>query len=284
MIIFKKTISYLLAFVLGIILLFEIILLFLNDSLLSEMNMQIELKNTNYYYNIYSIILNTAKDYVMQSGFHEIVLDDVITEKRTQNDLNHAIHCLYNNKKVEINTSDLREKLSKNIKKQIEIKNYEIDNQTQNAINEFEDSIINEYKSNMYYSEEIANQIGTYIPKISQIVLATIIILAIIIIILLIILYKLNKPSIGIGFIISGIICILVKIYSGTNIVINNILILNWAFSQTMIHIMNILVQKIFMTGIVFTSLGFLTILLCEYDISKKFYKNKKKKRASDGK
>lgn len=273
----KRTISYILAFIVGLLIILAVALAFISNNILNETNMQIEFKNTNYYYNIFSIIENTAKDYVMQSGFHEMVLNDVITENKVQNDLDNVINNLYNNKKIDLNTDEIREKLHKNIKKQIEVKKYDVDNEMQAGINEFEDSIINEYKANMYYSEDIANLISKYLQKISQMVIITIIVLSILIIILCVILFKLNKPAIGISFIISGAFFIIIKIYSGVNLAINNVLILNWAFSRTMSYILNNLIQQMFIAGIVLTLVGSLTILFYEYK------KNKKKIRNSDG-
>ena len=279
----RKILSYLLGFVLALLIIVQTILVCTYNNVLNEVNIQIQLKNTSYYYNIYSIIENTAKDFVMQSGFNEIVLDGVITESRVQNDLNSVINCVYNNKKIEINTNEMKEILHKNIKKQIEIKNYEVDKQTQIEINEFEESIIKEYKANMFYSEDVINVIAKYLQKVRQMVLIAIIVMFIIIAVLGFIVFKLNKPTLGISFIIAGLFSIILKICSGVGVAINNILLLNWAFSKTLVYIINNIVKQIYTTGIILTILGVAIIIYYEYEINKKIYKNKKKIRDNDG-
>ena len=208
----RKILSYLLGFVLALLIIVQTILVCTYNNVLNEVNIQIQLKNTSYYYNIYSIIENTAKDFVMQSGFNEIVLDGVITESKVQNDLNSIINCVYNNKKIEINTNEMKEILHKNIKKQIEIKNYEVDKQTQIEINEFEESIIKEYKANMFYSEDVINVITKYLQQVKQMALIGIIVMFIIIAVLGFMVFKLNKPTLGISFIIAGLFSIILKI------------------------------------------------------------------------
>ena len=279
----RKILSYLLGFVLALLIIVQTILVCTYNNVLNEVNIQIQLKNTSYYYNIYSIIENTAKDFVMQSGFNEIVLDGVITESKVQNDLNSIINCVYNNKKIEINTNEMKEILHKNIKKQIEIKNYEVDKQTQIEINEFEESIIKEYKANMFYSEDVINVITKYLQQVKQMALIGIIVMFIIIAVLGFMVFKLNKPTLGISFIIAGLFSIILKICSGVGVAINNILLLNWAFSKTLVYIINNIVKQIYTTGIIFTILGVAIIIYYEYEINKKIYKNKKKIRDNDG-
>ena len=279
----RKISSYLLGFVLALLIIVQTILVCTYNNVLNEVNIQIQLKNTSYYYNIYSIIENTAKDFVMQSGFNEIVLDGVITETKVQNDLNSIINCVYNNKKIEINTNEMKEILHKNIKKQIEIKNYEVDKQTQIEINEFEESIIKEYKANMFYSEDVINVITKYLQQVKQMALIGIIVMFIIIAVLGFMVFKLNKPTLGISFIIAGLFSIILKICSGVGVAINNILLLNWAFSKTLVYIINNIVKQIYTTGIIFTILGVAIIIYYEYEINKKIYKNKKKIRDNDG-
>ena len=213
----------------------------------------------------------------MQSGFSEVIINDVITEKRVQSDLNSVINSLYNNKKIDINTKELKESLHNIIQKQIA--NHEIDEVTQDSINQFEESIVDEYKSNMYYSEDTVHSKGNYLPKTCRIVKYTMIGLAIFIIVLCVLLFLLSKPSIGVTFVISGVLCISVKLFSIIKLAINNILMLNWAFSLTLSQIMNNIVNQIFNTGIVLTVLGIFIIVFFEYDISKKMFTNNREKK-----
>ena len=268
--IIKKIISAIIAFILALLIVLACIIGYINNDIFNETNMSISMKDTNYYYNIYTIIQNTANDYVMQSGFNEIVLDNVITERQVSNDIKEVLSYIYNNEEIKLNLDKVKEELHSNIKKQIEIKKYNIDENMQNDINEFEDSIIEEYRTNIYYSQKVANSIGKYMSKIREIINITLIAVWVSIVILVYVIYKLNKPSIGISLLISGIFLIILKIHSTVNIAVNNILILNWAFSKTMIFVVNSLIQKIFITGIILVAIGTVVIIVYEYRENKK--------------
>ncbi len=261
----KKIISFILAFVLSLSIIAVFILGYINSALFSEVNIRTSMKDTNYYYNIYSIINDTANDYVLQSGFDNKVLDDVITEYQVQEDMNKVIDGLYNNKKVEIDTDKLKKKLHENIQKQIEEENHVVTESTKADIEEFEKSVIDAYKSNIFYSQDVLNKIGSYIQKIHKILNIAVISLSIAILILALIMFKVYEPSIGVAFITAGVFFIIIKGFSVINLAINNILILNWAFSRTLVYILNNLIQKIFVIGILITILGFSSMLLSEY-------------------
>ncbi len=261
----KKIISYILAFLLSLLVIAVFILGYINSALFNEVNIKTSMKDTNYYYNIYSIINDTANDYVLQSGFDSKVLDNVITEYQAQEDMNQVIDGLYNNKKVEIDTDKLKKKLHENILKQIEEENHVVTESNKADIEEFEKSVIDAYKSNIYYSQEVINKISLYIQKIHKTLNIVVICLIVVILILVLIMFKVYEPSIGVGFITAGVFFIVIKGFSVINIAINNILILNWAFSRTLVYILNNLVQRIFITGIIITIVGVASMLLSEF-------------------
>lgn len=261
----KKAISYIISLILSLCVIAVFILGYINNSLLNETNVRGVMKETNYYYNIYGLIKDVTSDYVLQSGFDESVLNNVITEAQVQNDINRLIDCIYNNKTVEIDTDNIRNTLNQNIQNQITEKNYSINEETQKDIDEFENSIIDAYTTNMCYSKDVVNELSSKVHKIRKGCIATIFTLCVIIIILTYILFKMNEPAIGVSCIIAGTIFIIIKTYSIVNIAINNILILNWAFSRTLIFILNGIIQKIFITGIVLLVVGIIGVALSEY-------------------
>lgn len=261
----KKAISYVISLILSLCIIAVFILGYINAGLLNETNVRGVLKETNYYYNIYGLVKDIANDYVMQSGFDETVLKNVITEEQVQNDINRLIDCIYNNKKVELDTENIRKKLEQNIQNQITEKNYNITEETQKDINEFENSVLEAYTTNMYYSKDTVNELSSKVHKLRNGSMVAIFILCVSIVILGYILFKINEPAIGISCIIAGIIFIIIKTYSVVNIAINNILILNWAFSRTLTYILNNLIQQIFITGIVLLIIGIISIVLSEY-------------------
>lgn len=265
---YKKVISYILAFLLSLCIISAVILGFISSSILNGVNVRKAMRDTNYYYNIYSIIKDTANDYVLQSGFDEKVLDNVITDVQVQSDINRVVDGLYNNQPIEVKTDGIRKTLQENIQKQIEERGEgsreSLSSETKANIKEFEDSVISAYTTNLYYSQDTIKQISKFLQKITKIVNIIVISLCVVIAILVAIIFKMNEPAINVGVLIAGLFFIVLKTYSLVNIAINNILILNWAFSRTLVYILNSLVQKIFITGIVFVILGIIGIILSE--------------------
>ena len=262
---YKKIISYILAFLLSLCIISAIILGYISSSILNGVNVRKAMRDTNYYYNIYSIIKDSANDYVMQSGFDEKVLDNVITDVQVQSDLNRVVDGLYNNQTIEVKTDEIRKTLQGNIQKQIEEKGESnLSAETKANIKGFEDSVINAYTTNLYYSQDTINQLSQYVQKTRKIFNSIIIALCVVIAILVAIIFKINEPAINVGLVISGLFFIVIKTYSLVNIAINNILILNWAFSRTLVYILNNLLQKIFITGIVLVIFGICGIVLTE--------------------
>ena len=260
----KKIISYIIAIVMAVLIIALTVLSCINYSLLSKNKVKADFQKTDYYYSLHDIIIESCENNIMPTGFDDKVLEDVITVEKVQDDVNGVIDSLYENKKVEISTKEMREKLDQNVKLQIEEKNFEMNEEAQKNVKEFEDEIIDTYKNNINYSEDIVEQMKKGINIAKQSVKIAIIVLIIAIIILTIILYVLNKPAIGVSMLISGVFLIALKLYSGTTMAINNILLLNWAFSKTLTYIVNTLFQNMYKIGIILAVIGILTIIINE--------------------
>ena len=271
----KKIISYIIAIVMAVLIIALTVLSCINYSLLSKNKVKADFQKTDYYYSLHDIIIESCENNIMPTGFDDKVLEDVITVEKVQDDVNGVIDSLYENKKVEISTKEMREKLDQNVKLQIEEKNFEMNEEAQKNVKEFEDEIIDTYKNNINYSEDIVEQMKKGINIAKQSVKIAIIVLIIAIIILTIILYVLNKTAIGVSMLISGVFLIALKLYSGTTMAINNILLLNWAFSKTLTYIVNTLFQNMYKIGIILAVIGILTIIINEVVNAVKEIKNK---------
>ena len=65
----KRLVSYLLSVALVVFLFITIVLTTLNCTILSTVNVKKKIANANYYEETKKIIVESCKDYVMQSGF-----------------------------------------------------------------------------------------------------------------------------------------------------------------------------------------------------------------------
>ena len=272
----RKIISYILAIIISILVISVVLLGSISSSLLSKDNMKKSFKESDYCYNIYAIIKDSTENEVMPSGFEETVLDNVFTEEKLKEDVDTLIDCVYDNKEPEISTETMEKTLEENIQKEIQEKNYIVNEEAQANINEFKKAIIDTYKNHISYSEKAVKQIGEYLQKIQSLMKIVLIILYIAIIVLLIVLFTIYSPAIGIAFVISGLFFIALNLYSGTTVAVNNILLFNWAFSKTIIYVLNQILKDLLTKGIVLSVAGVVIIIITEYIKAKQFIKRKK--------
>ena len=118
--------------------------------------------------------------------------------------------------------------------------------------------------NHILYSKESVKEISKYLKKVADIVKIATIVLCIITVIFAIILFILYKPALGVSLIIAGGFFIIVRAYSVVNMAINNVLILNWAFSKSVTYILNKLLQNLFSTGVVMFIVGIIIVIIGE--------------------
>ena len=241
----KKVTSYVLASLLAICLILMVLVATISSNIFNKKNIKKEFQESNYSSNLHEIIQNNERNYLLQSGFDESVFEGVVTENTVIIAVNEVINAIYDGNKVEVSTKELEETLDKNIQKQIEEKNYTVDDQAQADINEFKKVILDTYKDTILYSNDVMNQMSRYLKKAKKITTTATVVIAIIAIILAILTFKLRKSSLGIALLIAGAFLIMIKVYSGVHMVINNILILNWAFSRTVTYILNRIINQL---------------------------------------
>lgn len=257
----KKIVSYILSLILAILLISIILIGCVRSNVLNKNNMKKAFQKTDYYYNLYGIIKENTENDIMSSGFEISVLDNVFTEDKIKQDVNNVIEGIYDNKKTEISTEEMKKQLDENVKKQLENTNYQVTEENKKKIEEFENSVIKIYTDNIIYSEDIINQISEKIHKINKIAIIIMIISCILSIILAFVIFMLNKSSLGISMFVTGTFFIFLNLYSGTAIVINNILMFNWAISNTFAFIANKTINSMYIIGMIFAFIGLAEII-----------------------
>lgn len=261
----KKIASYVLAFILSLFIIVTILMCFIYNSFLNEISVRKSMTDTNYYYNMYTIVKDTIANNIMQSGFDESILKNVITEVRVQDDINRITEGIYGSADIEISTEAMQKELNKNIKDHIRESGYSEEDVKHFNTEEFEKSIIDNYKNGILYSKGTLSNVSVYLKKIKKVVKIAIIVCFVIIAILMFVLHKLNPATIGTSMVIAGLFFIITRTYSMVNIAINNVLMFNWAFSRTATFMLNQLLKNIFIMGVLLMIAGIGTICLNEY-------------------
>lgn len=260
----RKIISYILAVIVVILMSVTIILAMINNVIFSKSNVKKHMNKVDYYTEISNIIKDSANNYIMQSGFDESIMDSVIPKEKINNDIDKVIDAIYEGKEIDISTEEIRANLDENVQQYIQQNNYKVDAQTRKDIAKFEDKIESIYENSITYSKNAVKQVVSYFKMAKRITRLALITVLILLIILAFITYKINKAFFGISLLATGIICIFIKCYSGLNIAVNNILMVNKTFSNLMINLINQVVQYIFMSGIILTVLGIFFIIIFE--------------------
>jgi len=262
--IIRKIISYILAIILVTLMSATIILSIVNAVVFSKPNVKKQMQKVDYYTEINNIIKESANNYIMQSGFDESIMDNVISKEKINNDIDKVINAIYEGEEVEISTDEIKNSLDKNVQQYIAQNNYKVDAQTQKDIEKFEDKIESIYANSITYSKSSIKKVVKYFKMAKRMTRVALIASLILLIIFAIITYKTNRATFGISLLATGIICIFIKCYSSINIAVNNILMVNKTFSNLMINIINQVIQYVFIGGIILAILGIALIIIFE--------------------
>ncbi len=262
----KKVIIYIINFFLIICVLGLSSLLIFSNTVLNKQYVIKILEKNNYYEKTYYNIQDGFKNYIMQSGLEEDILQDLYDIEKVNKDINMVIDAIYENKDINIDTQELITKLDDRINSVLEDNNHRPDFQEKEEIKIFEDTIAQVYVDGITYFEDDIEQIANIYSKIQLVITKVELALSGLTLLLLgtIIIINRNVKEtlniVGITLLSIGSLNLILKILLGDRT--HNILILNSAFSQTLIDLINSIVNVFFTVGIVTTILGIGNIIL----------------------
>lgn len=269
----KKIISYIFSFILAILIIIICFFTILKSTVLSKEYVISKLESANYFERINEEIIEQFKNYTIQSGLTDSVLENLFTPEKLEEDINNVINSIYTGEKLEIDTSEIKENLKENILSEVEKEGKTVDFQDE-SIKEYLSAIENAYESQVSYSTSTVNSIGNTFSKILKIFDKVDTVLYIIAIVLALIIVILNiKDIIGVKYIAtslmaSGIFILLIKILIETNMNLQNIMIINQASTNVLQLVIKDVLGKILTLGSGLTIVGVVSCLI--YNILKK--------------
>ena len=263
----RKILSYFIVLVLIVAILLSIITTVVSLTILDENYISKTLAKVNYEQEIYNEIMETFKDNTIQSGLEENVLEGIITQEQINEDVNNFIQYLYEeNKPITVQENLLRTKLEENINQQIEEKDKRLTDDEEEAIDTYINTIVKIYKNGIIYSESKIPSVKDIITKSTKIVSIAQIASYITAVVALIIIIAVNKQKsikhLAIALLSVGIALIALKIAEINSVSINNILILNKAFSDFIIAVINNIMQWCLISGIISAVIGLITSII----------------------
>ena len=266
----RKTISYIISFILVLLLLAIIMFQVFYTTILNKDYVEKEINKSDYYEKLSETINEKFKNYIMQSGMEEVIFEGLYTRETLRNDFEKVLDAVYNNKELEIDTIKIREKLDENIKKYASENDIQITVSNSAQITAFEDTIIENYILSIQYSKTGINylakgieKIKTYLNPVKYAVIASFIVLTIVLILINIKEKKKALSYMGITLLAVGGLIIAVLIYEKINLNIENSEILD----ENLSVLIRLLVRKIFkifyiisgtcfISGILFSIMG----------------------------
>lgn len=257
----KKAISYVLSFVLVLMLLSLCLLAIVKSTILDEKYMISKLEEANYYERMNGEIIEQFKNYTIQSGLSDEVLENLFTEDKLKQDINNVIDSIYTGKELEISTSEIRENLKENILAEVEKEGKTVDFEDE-AMKEYLKAIESAYESQVSYSTSTINSIGSTFEKVislAQIVQIIVIVVTIVIAVLIIILnikqiFGLNY--LAISSMASGLFILIAKFLLGQSTDLKNIMLINQATSHVIQLVIEDFLAKVTIAGVVLLIIG----------------------------
>lgn len=272
----KKAISYVLSFVLVLMLLSLCLLAIVKSTILDEKYMISKLEDANYYERMNGEIIEQFKNYTIQSGLSDEVLENLFTEDKLKQDINNVIDSIYTGKELEISTSEIRENLKENILAEVEKEDKTVDFEDE-AMKEYLKAIESAYESQVSYSTSTINSIGSTFEKIISLAKTAQTILVTVIVVVAILLIAINiKVIFGLNYIAisgmaSGLFILVSRIMLEHSTDLKNIMVINQATSNVIQLIINDVLTKITIIGVILLVIGLVFSVIYNL-LHKKYY------------
>ena len=282
----KKILKYILSFILMIFLLLSTLMGIATKTITNKDYIFEKLEEVDFYNKTEEIIKEAFKDNILQSGMDETVLENIFEKQKLRKDIDNVVNCIYENRKIEIETDTIKAKLTENINKYVQEKQLAITNQDE--LNIFINTIAKIYGNSITYSTEALQQISPitakvvgFVQKRQPLVLIITIILAIIVIFV-----NNNKKEdiakyLGISLFSSGIIFVIAKMYINYKINVEYISIIDDAVTNLLQIIINQILNYILYIGITMTIIGIICIIIKIINIKSDEIDKAKQKRKS---
>jgi len=262
----KKVIINLKSFLLTINLIILTLLIVLSSTILNKNYLLNVLEKNNFYESTYHNLNDTLKGYVIQSGLEQDVILTLYDKEKVEQDIKIVIDGIYENKEITIDTKTIKTRLETIIDEQIKKNNRIMTSTDKKAIQDFVNTVLKVYEEEIIFSKDLALEVQKIYPKVTNLMTILIIIFTIIFTCLtvgILILSKNKKviiKKLSVSFLATGILLILVKLL--LNGKFQHILIINAIFSKILIYVINDIINKILLAGIIIIVLGIICSIL----------------------
>ena len=253
-----------------------------SHTVLSESYALKTLEEEDYYNNCYWLIKANFENYIYQSGLDEKVLDNIITKEKVTNDIKIIIANIFKNTNTEIDTTEIKDNLNKNIEDSLE--GTRLNSSQKEAIDEFVNQICNEYKATISFHDIVKKSnfnLEKIINLVNNVKKFVLILLGIDFLILLVL--NLNRMYkfvswLGVSIATNGFIMLFISIFTRLKIKIKTITIINDFISEILRKMIFEVLNIITVTGIISIIIAIVTIVFANIKKAKIETNEKKRK------
>ena len=149
----KGIINIIIAFLIVVVVIIVLGKSLLSNKILNKNYLLSKLEEMQVYIQISRDVKSGFENYIYQSGLPEDTIDDLYTDEMIKSDTNSIIDYIYDGTEIKLSDDIVRNNLSQKISNYINSQGLKINNQGKQNIEDFEDLIINEYKTNINVDE-----------------------------------------------------------------------------------------------------------------------------------
>lgn len=261
----KKIVVYIVNFFLMVAIVVLASLLIFSSTILDKQYVLGALKDNNYYDKTDFDIKDTFKNYIMQSGLEESILEDLYNKEKLNSDINNVIDGIYENKEVDIDTDGIKSTLDSRINETLKENNRKPTQSDKESIQIFENTIVEVYEDGIILSKSVVGRIGDVVAKVITLVQKAKVAVIVAVVALIIVIVAINRNvqdsmrAFGAAILSSGLIFIALKLFIGKRL--QYVLILNNTFSDMLINTSEAIVSTFLNAGIVMAIVGLLIII-----------------------
>ena len=269
----KKVILYILSFILSLGIFAMLTLFIFSNTLLNKQYVLGILEKNNYYEKTYANIQEGINNYAMQSGLEQEVFRGLYTKEKVIKDINQVVDFIYDNKEAKISVEEIKGELDNRIYNVLEEHQKVPKQKEKESIQKLEDVISETYVNGIVYSSEIVEKINEPLQKIMQsmpkVFMASIVFVCILLLVMGIVSKKAIFSYLGISFITSGVLSVLLQLLVGDRV--HYILILNTAFSECVRYMISSILHMFSIVGGTFIIIGIISCIFSTFIEVKKY-------------
>lgn len=262
----KKIMIRLTELLLTISLFFFLVVLVFFTTIGSKKYMLTMLNETDYYDSIYNYLKSTIEGHTIQLDLDEDTFNSLFSKEKVKEDVNILVDGIYENKKVEIDSSSISDKIEEIVTNRLKENNRAPSSDEQKAIEQLKKLIGNIYQKGITYSSSIITKLGDNYAKVASVKWYIIFILLGIVIFLGGILLLLNKKlknkirSISTATLATSFILLAINILLRGHF--QNISFFNSAFTSLAVSTINNIFNHFLIIGIILCILSLASIYL----------------------